>query len=262
MLFLVPRLLAMLGSGSCSLANVPAEFPAMRAAICDKAEQLTADGCSVCPVYTREGGDGLDFWAARGWSFSSFVEGSFTGSGKTEVLLWSLSSCYDHASGMGSAILLRKENGEWKRVAFYHRGEMELGEGSCKKIPGTTHEKDLLVCSYADWGSGGVSVIGFDGEGNTRKQKLLDQLMIPFRETGKPKLCSGVDAYITEVARTRVELRVHHYSYRPGEDDPGCELGESTSADKALFLRSGDQFVPDAATKQLLDKIGPYPGRQ
>ena len=245
--FLFPLLLAS--------ASVPAEFPAMRAAICDKAEQFTADGCSVCPVYTRGP-------AGKGeLSFDQFVEGSFTGSGKTEVLL-SSQSCYDHASGFGSAILLRKENGKWSRVAFFHHGDMELGGGSCKKIPGATHEKDLLVCGYADWGGGGVFVIGFDGEGHTRKQKLLDQWMIPFRETGKPKLCSSVDANITEVTRKSVELRVHHYSYRPGEDDPDCELGSSTAADKALFLRRGDQFVPDAATKQLLDKIGPYPDRQ
>src|SRR6266404_8245431 len=138
MLFLSPLLLAS--------ASVPAEFPAMRAAICDKAEQFTADGCSVCPVYTHEGAhEGVEGLPAREVSCDQFVEGSFTGSGKTEVLL-SSQSCYDHASGFGSAILLRKENGKWSRVAFFHHGDMELGGGSCKKIPGATHEKDLVVC--------------------------------------------------------------------------------------------------------------------
>src|SRR5439155_12685567 len=104
MLLLFPLLLAS--------ASVPAEFPAMRAAICDKAEQFTADGCSVCPVYTRGP-------AGKGeLSFDQFVEGSFTGSEKTEVLL-SSQSCYDHASGFGSAILLRKENDKWSRVTFF-----------------------------------------------------------------------------------------------------------------------------------------------
>lgn len=59
--------------------------------------------------------------------------------------------CFNHAEGFASAFLLRKEQGSWRRLSFFHRdGPL----GICWKIVGQSDKRDLLICNYEDYGAG------------------------------------------------------------------------------------------------------------
>ncbi len=187
--------LVLIEAGIAGAAELPADFAEMRSAICDS--KHTEDGCAKCPVYMGENTSGT-------LKFDSYVAGSFTAADEDEVLLRSMMSCYSHADGFSSGILLRKMSGKWKRIAFYHN-EMEL-TGDCRKIPGQAHEKDLLLCELFDYGAGSVAVIGLDAKGGiASRQKLISEWQIPFRELN-PRICSTQLAKINKVNSDAIEL--------------------------------------------------------
>ena len=86
-------------------AQVPANFTELRSAICDSTP--TKDGCAKCPAYMGETVPG------QALKFDGYIAGSFTAAGADEVLLRSPMSCYSHAAGFSSAVLLRKISGKW-----------------------------------------------------------------------------------------------------------------------------------------------------
>jgi Sir2 family len=59
--------------------------------------------------------------------------------------------CFNHAEGFASAFLLRKEQGSWRRLSFFHRdGPL----GICWNIAGQSDKRDLLICNYEGYGAG------------------------------------------------------------------------------------------------------------
>jgi hypothetical protein len=134
------------------------EFTAMQAAFCDKPNDFVETGCRVCPKFMATSSEG-PLIRDGGLGINSVLLGSFTSVGKTEALLLGYASCLGHAAGNASAFLLRKEQGSWQRLSFFHN---EGPVGICSKIPGQSDERDLLICTEEDYGAGGISVIGFD----------------------------------------------------------------------------------------------------
>jgi hypothetical protein len=237
--------------------KLPQEFPAMRSALCDKPSDFVEMGCRVCPKFMAKSSNlGLH----GGLGINSVMFGSFTGAGKTEALL-SAGSCFSHAEGFASAFLLRKEQGSWRRLSFFHR---EGPMGICQKIPGQGDERDLVVCNEGDYGAGAISVIGFDVNGKVKTQSVLVQTWTyPFRVIEKQKHCSSFEADVKNVSTKSIEISIFLNSI---DVDPPIDCDESdittskiSNSKKieaiAVFIRNEDNFVPDAATKKLLSEV-------
>jgi len=101
-------------------------------------------GCKKCPSFT--GFADSDGRAA----VSEPLPGAFTGPGRTEALVY-LFSCEPHANSYGGTVLLRKEQGKWRRISY----APGLGSSSCltfRRDDGT----DLLVSQGGDVAQGYV----------------------------------------------------------------------------------------------------------
>jgi hypothetical protein len=239
--------------------KLPREFPAMRSALCDKPTDFVETGCRVCPNFmgsegplNRNGGLGI----------YSVLLGSFTSVGKTEALVLGYASCFSHAAGHVSAFLLRREQGSWRRISFFHS---DGPVGICQKIPGPSDERDLLICSEEDYGAGDISVIGFDDNGKVKTNSVLvETWTYPFRTDEKQKHCSSFDADIKKVSFDSLEVSIFLNSF---DVDPpiNCSTeSEGTTSkisnskkfgDIAVFTRTGDTFAPDEKTKKLLSEV-------
>ena len=128
---------------------------------------LLKPAASLPQIY-RPGSEGP---LSGGLGINSVMLGSFTSLRKTEAVL-SSGSCFSHADGFASAFLLRKEQGSWRRLSFFHR----VGPiGICQKIPGQDDQRDLLVLRNKHYGVGAISLIGFDVSGKVTTQSVLVQ---------------------------------------------------------------------------------------
>lgn len=239
--------LEIFGNGAAGARQLPENFAEMRTAICDSTP--TRDGCAKCPAYmgnTRPG-DALKFYG--------YVEGSFTAAGAEEVLLRSPMSCYDHAAGFSSAVLLRKIFGKWERIAFYHNA---IVTGDCQKIPGRAHQKDLLLCQFSDWGTGSIEVTSLDANGViASSQKLVTEWQIPFRDLN-PKICSTQEAKIDRISSDAIDISIATQTYAPS---PGCNANNKWENFVAHFTRNGGLFEPSAATREFLKQHSKPPIR-
>ncbi|HXY03153.1 MAG TPA: hypothetical protein VEI49_06210 [Terriglobales bacterium] len=198
-----------------------------------------------------------------GLGIDRILFGSFTSVGKTEALLSSGMSCFGHFEGFASAFLLRKEQGSWRRLAFFHRdGPM----GLCQKIPGQGDQRDLLLCNYADYGAGAFSVIAFDADGKVKTETGLVQTWLyqGWRSLEKQKHCSTMDAEIKKVSFNSIEISVFLNSFDVDPPINCFDESDSTTSkisnaikveDVAVFTRNDDDFVPDERTKKLLSQI-------
>jgi len=99
-------------------------------------------GCKKCPSFT--GFADSDGQAAP----SEPMSGVFTGPGRTEVLV-DLSSCEPHANSYGGTVLLRKEQGKWRRISY----SPGLRTNACQTLR-RTDGTDLLVCEGGDVAQG------------------------------------------------------------------------------------------------------------
>lgn len=227
------------GTGSAWARQLPENFAEMRSAICDSTP--TKNGCAKCPAYMGETTPG------QALKFDGYVEGSFTSAGADEVLLRSPMSCYSHASGFSSAVLLRKISGKWERIAFYHN---KMVTGDCRKIPNRAHQKDQLLCQFFDWGAGSIEVISLDAKGAVdSSQKLVTEWQIPFRELN-PKICSTQVAKINTISSDAIGISIETQTYIPS---PDCNAADKTFENFiAQFIRNGGLFEPSAATKDFL----------
>ncbi len=236
---------------------LPEEFAAMRSALCDKPIDFTETGCKVCPKIMAEGSEGR---LNGGLGINSILFGSFTSAGKTEAFLSSV-GCFAHFEGFASAFLLRKEQGSWRRLSFFHRdGPL----GICQKIPGQSDKRDLLVCNYEDYGAGAISVIGFDANGKVKTESVLVQTWtFPFRSLEKQKHCSSLQADVKNVSFDSIEISIFPNSF---DVDPPiiCDESDYTTSKIsnskkveaiAVFTRNEDNFAPDERTKQLLSEV-------
>jgi hypothetical protein len=240
--------------------QLPQEFPAMRSALCDKPADFVETGCRVCPKFLTQGSEGL-LERNGGLAIYGVVLGSFTSGGKTEALLSGYGSCFSHAAGHASAFLLRREQGSWQRLSFFHNdGPM----GICSKIPGQSDERDLLICTEEDYGAGAISVIGFDVNGKVKTNSMLVQTWtFPFRSVEKQKHCSSLQAEVKKVSFNSIEISIFPNSF--DADPPIICDDESYGASKisnskkieaiAVFMRNGDNFAPDEKTKKLLSEV-------
>jgi hypothetical protein len=245
------------GIQASGIQPLPPEFAAMRSALCDKPTDFNEEGCNVCPEFMAENSNlGLH----GGLGFYSVLFGSFTSVGKTEALL-SSGSCFAHADGFASAFLLRKEQGSWKRLSFFHRdGPM----GICQKIPGEGDKRDLLICNYGDYGAGAISVISFDANGKVETESVLVQTWTyPFRVAEKQKHCSSLEADVKNVSFNSIEISIFPNSFDV-EPPIDCDESETTTSKISnskkfeaigVFIRDDDTFVPDEKTKKLLSEI-------
>ena len=237
---------------------LPQEFTAMRSALCDRTVDFTETGCKVCPAFMTKS---TEQPLGGGLGITRVLFGSFTSVGKTEALLSSGLSCFSHADGFASAFLLRKEQGSWRRLSFFHRdGPM----GVCQKIPGQSDRPDLLVCNYEDYGAGAISVIGFDGNGKVKAESVLVQTWtFPFRSLEKQKRCSSLEADVRKVSFDSIEMSIFPNSF---DVDPPiiCDESDYTTSKIsnskkieaiAVFTRIDDNFVPDERTKKLLLEV-------
>jgi len=231
----------------------------MRSALCDKPSDFVETGCRVCPKFmgaegplNRNGGLGI----------YRVVLGSFTSAGKTEALLLGFGSCFSHAAGHASGFLLRKEQGSWQRLSFFHN---EGPVGLCQKIAGPSDERDMLICIEEDYGAGGISVIGFDVNGKVKTNSALVQTWTyPFRSVEKQRHCSSLQADVKKVSFNSIEISLFPNSF---DVDPPiiCSDESDTTTSKisnskkfeaiAIFTRNGDNFAPDEKTKKLLSEI-------
>jgi len=238
--------------------KLPAEFTAMRSALCDKPADFTETGCKVCPAFMAE-----DAEAPRGGlGINGILFGSFTSVGRTEALLSSISfSCFAHADGPASAFLLRKEQGSWRRLSFFHN---DGPIGICWKIPGQSGTRDLLLCNYEDYGAGAFSVIGFDANGKVKTESALVQTWtFPFRASEKQKHCSSLGADVKKISSASIEISIYLNSFDvdPPIDCDGSEYTTSKISNSkkveaiAVFIRNEDDFVPDEKTKELLSEV-------
>jgi len=196
-----------------------------------------------------------------GLGINRVLFGSFTCVGKTEALLSSGLSCFSHAEGFASAFLLRKEQGSWRRLSFFHGGGPM---GVCWKIPGQNDKQDLLLCNYEDYGAGAITVIGFDPNGKVKTESALVQTWaFPFRVLEKQKHCSSLGADVKKVSFSSIEISIYLNSF---DADPpiDCDESESTTSkisnsrkveDTAVFTRNGDNLAPDEKTKKLLAEV-------
>lgn len=236
--------------------KLPQEFAEMRAAVCDKPSDFAETGCRVCPKFMGAEGP----LNRNGLGIYNVLLGSFTSAGKTEAILTGYASCLSHAAGHTTAFLLRKEQGSWRRLSYFHN---EGPVGLCQKIAGPSEERDLVLCSEEDYGAGSVSVIGFDGSGKVKTNSTLVQTWTyPFRSVEKQKHCSSFGADVKKVSFDAVEISIYLNSF---DVDPpiDCDERESTTskisnskkfAEIAVFTRSGDTFAPDEKTKKLLSE--------
>jgi len=257
--------LSLLSAGAPCLAQtgnekLPAEFAAMRSALCDKPADFTETGCKVCPRFMTEDHEGP---SRGGLGIDRVLFGSFTSVGKTEALLSSGMSCFAHFEGFASAFLLRKEQGSWRRLAFFHTdGPM----GLCQKIPGQGDKRDLLICNYADYGVGAISLIVFDTYGKTKTDTGLVRTWLyqGWRSVEKQEHCSTADAKIKKVSFDSIEISVYFNSFDVDPPINCFDESEGTTSkisnakkveDVAVFTRNGDEFAPDERTKKLLAEI-------
>jgi hypothetical protein len=238
--------------------KLPQEFYAMRLALCDKPVDFVESGCKVCPKFLTQGSQGL---IGGGLGVNSVLFGSFTSIGKTEALLGS-AGCFSHAEGFASAILLRKEQGVWQRLTFFHRdGPM----GICQKVPGQVDKRDLLICNYEDYGAGGISLIALDANGKLKSQAVLVQTwMYPgWRSVEKQNHCSSSGATVKKLSFDSIEISIARNSFDVDppincfneSDGTTSKISNSKKIDSvAVFIRCDDDFVPDQKTKKLLSE--------
>jgi hypothetical protein len=245
------------GAFAQSDSGLPEEFTAMRSALCDKLTDFAETGCKVCPKFMAEG---AELPLNGGLGINSILFGSFTSVGKTEAYLGSV-GCFAHADGFASAFLLRKEQGSWRRLSFFHRsGPL----GMCRKVPGQSDKRDLLVCNYEDYGAGAISVIGFDANGKPKTESVLVQTWtFPFRSLEKQKHCSSLQADVKKVSFDSIEISVFPNSF---DVDPPiiCDESDYTTSKisnskkgeaMAVFTRNDDNFFPDERTKEFLSEV-------
>lgn len=238
-------------------SGLPEEFTAMRSALCDKPRDFAEAGCKVCPAFMAKS---AELSLHGGLGINSILFGSFTSVGKTEAFL-SSAGCFDHADGFASAFLLRKEQGSWRRLSFFHRdGPL----GICQKIPGQSDKRDLLICSYEDYGAGAISVIAFDANGKVKKESVLVRTWtFPFRSLEKQEHCSSLEADVRKVSFNSIEISIFPNSF---DVDPPiiCDESDDTTSKIynskkfeaiAIFTRNEDNFAPDERTKQLLSEV-------
>ncbi len=238
--------------------KLPQEFPAMRSALCDKASDFIETGCRVCPKFMAEGSNlGLH----GGLGINGVLFGSFTAAGKTEALLLGF-GCFAHADGFASSFLLRKEQGSWWRLTFFHN---DGPVGICQKIPGQGDKRDLLICTQEDWGAGAISVISFDYFGAVKTQSVLVQTWtFPFRSVEKQKHCSSLQANVKKVSFDSIEISIFPNSFDADppivcsdeSDGTTSTISNSNKVEAtAVFIRNGDDFAPDEKTKKLLSEV-------
>lgn len=197
-----------------------------------------------------------------GLGINNVLLGSFTAVGETEALLLGYASCFSHADGFASAFLLRKEQGSWQRLSFFHN---EGPVGICQKIPGQGDKRDLVICNYEDWGAGAISIFGFDTDGKVKTNSVLVQTWtFPFRSVEKQKHCSSLQANVKKVSFDSIEISIFPNSF---DVDPPiiCADESDTTTSKisnskkfeaiAVFIRNEDNFAPDEKTKKLLSEI-------
>jgi len=187
--------------------------------------------------------------------------GSFTSAGKTEALLLGFGSCFSHASGNASAFLLRKEQGSWQRLSFFHN---DGPAGICSKIPGQSDERDLVICTEEDYGAGAISVIGFDLNGKVKANSVLVQTwQFPFRSVDKQKHCSSLQAEVKKLSSNSIEISIFPNSFDVDPpiicDDSDYTTSKISNSKRfeaiAVFIRNGDDFAPDEKTKKLLSEV-------
>jgi hypothetical protein len=238
--------------------KLPEEFPVMRSALCDKPSDFMETGCRVCPSFMAEGAETP---LQGGLGIYSVLLGSFTSAGKTEALL-SADGCFSHAEGFVSAFLLRKEQGSWRRLSFFHnKGPL----GNCQKIPGQGDKRDLLVCNYGDYGAGAISVIGFDADGKVKTQsELVQNWTNPIRTLEKQKHCSSLDAEVKKVSFDSIEISIFLSSFDVEPPINCFDEAEGTTSKIsnskkfeaiAVFIRNDDDFAPDETTRKLLAEV-------
>ena len=237
-------------------SGLPEEFTAMRSALCDRPTDFTETGCKVCPAFMAESA-GLP---RSGLGVNGILFGSFTSVGKTEALLNSF-GCFGHAEGYASAFLLRKEQGSWRRLSFFHN---DGPVGVCWKIPGQSNMRDLLLCNHEDYGAGAFSVIAFDANGKAKTESVLVQTWtFPFRAVEKQKHCSSLGADVKKISSASIEISIYLNSFDvdPPIDCDGSEYTTSKISNSkkveaiAVFIRNEDDFVPDEKTKELLSEV-------
>ena len=167
-----------------------------------------------------------------------------------------------HADGFASAFLLRKEQGSWQRLSFFHN---DGPVGICSKIPSQSDERDLAICTEEDYGAGGISVEGFDVNGKVKTESVLVQTwQFPFRSIEKQKHCSSLQADVKKLSFNSIEISIFPNSF---DVDPPiiCSTESDTTTSKisnskkfeatAVFIRNDDNFAPDEATKKLLSEV-------
>jgi len=247
-----------LGMQASGNEKLPQEFTVMRSALCDKPADFTETGCRACPRFMAES---ADLGLMGGLEINSILLGSFTAVGKTEALL-SSGTCFSHADGFASAFLLRKEQGSWKRLSFFHR---EGPMGICRKIPGQGDRRDLLVCNESDYGQGDINVVGFDALGKVKTKSVLVQTWSnPIRTLEKQNHCSSLDADVKKVSFNSVEISIFLNSF--DVDPPIYCFDEATGTTSkisnftkiegfAIFIRADDTCAPDEKTRKLLSEI-------
>jgi hypothetical protein len=241
--------------------KLPQEFTAMRSALCDKPSDFTEIGCKVCPKFMAEGAEGSQRLLNEGLGINSILLGSFTSAGKTEALLGS-GSCFAHFEWFASSFLLRKEKGLWRRLSFFHR---EGPVGICSKIPGQNGERNLVICTEEDYGAGAISVIGFDVNGKLKTNSVLVQTWtFPFRSIEKQRHCSSLQAEVKKASFNSIEISIFPNSFDVDppiicDDESEGTTSKISNSKKfeaiAVFIRNGDNFVPDEATKKLLSEV-------
>jgi hypothetical protein len=253
---LISLLLGIQASGN---EKLPQEFTAMRSALCDKPADFIETGCRVCPQFMAEGSEGP---LHGGLGVNSILLGSFTSVGKTEALLGS-GSCFSHADGFASAFLLRKEQGSWRRLSFFHNvGPM----GICQKIPGKGNKRDLLICTSEDYGAGAISAIAFDANGKVKTESVLVQTWAypGFRSLEKQRHCSSLGADVKKASFDSIEISIFLNSFDVDPPINCFDESEGTTSkisnvkkvkEIAAFTRNDDDFGPDERTKKLLSEI-------
>jgi hypothetical protein len=240
--------------------KLPPEFTAMRSALCDKPADFAETGCRVCPRFMGSSEGALS--RNGGLGIYSVLLGSFTSAGKSEALLLGFGSCFSHAAGHATAFLLRKEQGSWQRLSFFHN---DGPVGICSKIPSQSDERDLLICTEEDYGAGSIRVMGFDVNGKVKTNSVLVQTWaFPFRSVEKQKHCSSLQADVKKVSFNSIEIAIFPNSF---DSDPPiiCDDESEGTASKisnpkkfeaiAVFIRNGDTFAPDEKTKNLLSEV-------
>jgi hypothetical protein len=252
-------LFAAVGGFGQSDSPLPAEFAAMRPALCDKPADFIDAGCNVCPAFIVEN---AGHTSNDGLGVNSVLFGSFTSVGKTEAFLSSV-GCFGHAEGYASAFLLRKEQGSWRRLSFFHKdGPL----GICSKIPGQKDMRDSLLCNYEDYGAGGFSAIAFDANGKVKTESVLVATWAypGFRSEEKQKHCSTADAQVKNISFDSIEISIFMNSFDVDppincfmeNDGTTSTISNSRKVEStAIFIRNYDTFAPDEKTKKLLSEV-------